>query len=548
MTERPHSTKSAVENHALSPPTLGKVTVQINAVAHHQAADRQGRKRFRAPHLPDLNTLDWGRTYLPAYFSQPASKLHQWLGAKLDRCQTYRGTKINLVGPRGAAKSTIATLTYVLQCAVEGWEPYIWIVSDTKHQAHLHLENVKSELLENERLASDYPRATGRGPLWTKDRIQLRNAVLIESLGTGQSMRGQRFRAHRPTLIVCDDLQNDSHISSAAQRESSRVWFQGTLLKAGARCTNIVNLATALHREALAMELLKAPGWTSKLFRAIESWPTQMHLWEEWEAIYCDVDNPSAKRAAIDFFQKYRDEMEAGAKLLWPDVEDLYTLMRMRVESGRTAFEREKQGSPVDPESCEFPESYFEEHIWFDDWPAEFAVKAIALDPSKGADARRGDYSAYVMLGIDPTGTMFIEADLARRPTPQMVADGAALYRRFLPQSFGVEANQYQELLAGEIAAEFERQGLPRIAPATIHNQVNKQVRIRRLGPYLSMQRLRFKRGSASTKLLVEQLRDFPAGAHDDGPDALEMALRLAEDVWLGRNADDGLGDRLPVG
>jgi hypothetical protein len=29
----------------------------------------------------------------------------------------------------------------------------------------------------------------------------------------------------------------------------------------------------------------------------------------------------------------------------------------------------------------------------------------------------------------------------------------------------------------------------------------------------------------------VNQLRDFPIGDHDDGPDALEMALRLAEEL-----------------
>jgi predicted phage terminase large subunit-like protein len=169
----------------------------------------------------------------------------------------------------------------------------------------------------------------------------------------------------------------------------------------------------------------------------------------------------------------------------------------------------------------------------------------MALDPSKGKDAHRGDYSAFVMLGFDASGVAYVEADLARRPTPQIVADGAELCRRFQPVSFGVEANQFQELLAGEILAEFERRQLRPVPTAAIHNYSNKQLRIRRLGPYLSQRRLRFLSGSASTKLLVDQLRDFPAGAHDDGPDALEMALRLAEDIWLGRNADDGLGDRL---
>ncbi len=60
--------------------------------------------------------------------------------------------------------------------------------------------------------------------------------------------------------------------------------------------------------------------------------------------------------------------MLAGARVLWPEVEDLYTLMRMRVESGHAAFEREKQGSPVDPELCEWPEDYFGDHIWFESW------------------------------------------------------------------------------------------------------------------------------------------------------------------------------------
>jgi hypothetical protein len=37
--------------------------------------------------------------------------------------------------------------------------------------------------------------------------------------------------------------------------------------------------------------------------------------------------------------------------------------------------------------------------------------------------------------------------------------------------------------------------------------------------------------------LLVQQLKDFPVGDHDDGPDALKAALRLATDLWNGRNA-----------
>jgi predicted phage terminase large subunit-like protein len=512
------------------------------AQGHGEARRKARRGQCR------LDLLAWGQKYLPAHFSLPPSKMHRWLADQLDAAHTARGTKINVLGPRGGAKSTIGTLALPLRAAVECWEPYIWIVSDTKHQACAHLENIKAELLDNRQLADDFPAAVGRGLVWRGNLIVLGNGVSIEALGTGQRIRGRRRRAHRPTLIVCDDLQNDGHIRSAMQREHSRDWFHGTLMKAGSARTNVVNLATALHREALAMELHRTPGWTSRIFKSIVRWPENMSLWQHWEAIYTDLARPRYKTTAKKFYEQHRLAMHGGSIVLWPEVEDLYQLMCMRVEGGRTAFEREKQNSPVNPDLCEWPESYFDETIWFERWPANLAVKTMALDPSKGSDARYGDFSALVMLGMDRQGILYVEADLARRPTPQMVADGAEWFRRFQPDVFGVESNQFQDLLAGEFAAEFQRQGILAARPAPIENHVAKQVRIRRLGPYLSSRRLRFKHGSPGTRLLVEQLQQFPIGDHDDGPDALEMAIRLAADVLQGRAVKDGLGNRLPVG
>jgi predicted phage terminase large subunit-like protein len=296
-----------------------------------------------------------------------------------------------------------------------------------------------------------------------------------------------------------------------------------------------VNLATALHREALAMELNATPGWTSRVFQAIERWPDRMDLWDQWERIYADLDRGDARQAARDFYDAHCSAMDAGAVLLWPEEEDLYTLMCMRIEGGRTAFEREKQNVPINPELCEWPEVYFDKLEWFETWPERLRVKTMALDPSKGVDGRRGDYSAFVMAGVDEQGNIYLEADLVRRPTPQIVADGVELYRRFQPDAFGVEANQFQDLLGEALTVEFRRQGLLAVTPWSLVNQVNKQVRIRRLGPYLAQHRLRFKANSPATRLLVEQLREFPIADHDDGPDAAEMAIRLAAELLADR-------------
>jgi predicted phage terminase large subunit-like protein len=64
-----------------------------------------------------------------------------------------------------------------------------------------------------------------------------------------------------------------------------------------------------------------------------------------------------------------------------------------------------------------------------------------------------------------------------------------------------------------------------------IQNHDPKVLRIRRLGPALSQGRIRF-RTTPGTRLLVDQLRQFPTGAYDDGPDALEMARRLSVELW----------------
>ncbi len=518
-------------------------------VFRDELARRHGRaRRIEAGRHSGSGLLEWGRKYLPQHFTRPASSMHRWLAGELDAMWQNRPAKLNVLGPRGGAKSTIGTLAYPLRAAVERWEPYVWIVSDTKHQAAAHLENVKSELIENPRLASDYPDAVGRGPVWRSQSIVLRNGVTIEAFGTGQRIRGRRRRADRPTLIICDDLENDGHMQSALQRERSRTWFHGTLMKAGTGRTNVVNLATALHREALAVRLDETPGWKSRVFKAIQHWPANMSLWQRWEEVNTNVANPRYREAARAFYEKHRREMDAGAVVLWPEEEDLYALMCIRAESGRTAFEREKQNSPINPDLCEWPESYFNESIWFDDWPRNLRVKTLALDPSKGSGAGRGDFSAFVMLGVDRQGIVYVEADMARRPTPQIVADGVELYRRFQPDAFGVEANQFQELFADQFEAEFQRQGVLGARPWLLNNHTSKQVRIRRLGPYLAGGRLRFKTSSPSTRLLVDQLMEFPVGDHDDGPDAAEMAIRLAAELMSPVTVSDGLGERLPVG
>src|SRR4051794_8663803 len=83
-----------------------------------------------------LGLVDWGKAYLPNHFRAPPSLMHLWLAEQFDAMTHQRGMKLNIIGPRGGAKSTLATLAGVLRAATLGHEPYIWIIGDTRHQAY----------------------------------------------------------------------------------------------------------------------------------------------------------------------------------------------------------------------------------------------------------------------------------------------------------------------------------------------------------------------------------------------------------------------------
>lgn len=489
-------------------------------------------------HLPAVDrggTLSWGRHYLPHYYQSEASTLHRWIADVNDNHFQARGQKAVCIGPRGGAKSTVGTLTITLKDICEGLEPYILIASDTEAQAIDHISNLKAELEDNHHgLEDDYPHVCGRGPIWREDYIKTRNGIVVHAFGTGTKIRGRRVRENRPSKIIGDDLENDDHVSSKLERDRVKTWFNRTLMNMGDARTNVFVFGSALHRESLLMELLRRPGWIVRRksgkpcpFQAIERWPEAMDLWQKWDKIFNNPDNENAEAEARSYFNKNRRDMLRGSELCWPDREPLYDLMTLRAQIGPAAFEAEKQGNPIDPNTCEWPESYFtHDKFWFDEWPKDLLIKGMALDPSKGRGDKRHDFSAFAWGGISQSGIIYVDLDVLKRPVDQIISDALDLHQQFQPFSLAVETNQFQELLADDINEAAEKYGVPvHITP--FENFTAKVVRIRRLSTLLSQRRIRFKAGSEGATLAVQQLRDFPNGDHDDGPDAIEMLCRL---------------------
>jgi predicted phage terminase large subunit-like protein len=321
----------------------------------------------------------------------------------------------------------------------------------------------------------------------------------MSAAGVGGPITGKG--AH--LLIIDDPIKNDEEARSASFRQKQWEWWQSvasTRLRPGGL---VVLIQTRWHRDDLTGRILDQAAAAGRPWRQIRL------------TAIAEENDPLGR---------------APGEALWPEMYPLEKLEAIRATHTNYCWRAMYQQAPVTDGSTEWPDTYFGPGIWFEEWPATWRCRTVALDPSKGSDAKFGDYSAFVKLLVDAEGRYYVDADLARMNTQALVEQAVEIQRTFVPDGFAVEVNQFQQLLADELDrfAHSRRVWIPLVP---IDNHVNKFVRIRRLTSLLAKGQIRFKARSIGAKLLVEQLREFPHGDHDDGPDALEMAVRVASDL-----------------
>jgi len=483
--------------------------------------------------------------YLPHHVSKPSSRMHQELYPMLEALREQRGARIAVAAPRSSAKSTLVDTLFVLWAVCHKLFDFVVIISDTAEKAGGFLESIKHELVCNERLRADFPEvceASGRyprPPRWRRDEIVTHNGVRITALGTGQNIRGIKHHEHRPDLIILDDVESDENTKTKESRVKLSDWFTKSILKAGTQQSNLIVVGTITHYDSLLAKLtdpVKSPTWASKIYRSVIRWSDHPELWEAWAGIlrkrdeFEDETGPAAARA---YFDAHRDAMLEGTQVLWPEMEDYHALMTMRESDGPASFDSEKQNEPVNPDDCYFLEEDF--RFWDDQFEtAAELIAAIgrnavflgACDPSLGRQGRHADDSAIITLLRDTqTGTLYVlDADIARRKPDQIIETILTYQRMRKYQRFGFEVNQFQAFLGSELKRRSAAQGLY-LPVEDIQNSSDKLGRIQGLQPLIRSGTLQFSRRQTQ---LLEQLRLFPKAAHDDGPDALEMAVATA--------------------
>ncbi|MDE2097560.1 MAG: hypothetical protein KGL39_09965 [Patescibacteria group bacterium] len=175
-----------------------------------------------------------------------------------------------IAAPREHAKSTAFTHDYILAALLFRQDEYAVLVSSNEEMAIEHLGDIATVLRENEDVIRHFH--------IKRFLVDAKTDIIIEcedghqfrliARGSGQKMRGRKWRGKRPGLILCDDLEDDEQVESAERRTKFRRWFFRALKPALRDGGKLRIHGTILHEDSLLSRLMSDKTWKTLFYRA----------------------------------------------------------------------------------------------------------------------------------------------------------------------------------------------------------------------------------------------------------------------------------------
>lgn len=233
-------------------------------------------------------------------------------------------TQASVIAPRGHAKSSAFTHVFILATVLFKVEQYVILVSTNEELAIEHLGDITRELVENEELIQDFKIKGFVTNSKTEIIVEFEDGHQFRILarGSGQKMRGRKWRGMRPGLVICDDLEDDEQVENKDRRDKFRRWFNRAVLPCLRRGGKARVHGTVLHEDSLLARFRKASSWTVLFYRAHASfddfsdilWPEQ---WPE-EALRAErqkyVDDFDGSGYSQEYLNDPFDNTEAYLK------------------------------------------------------------------------------------------------------------------------------------------------------------------------------------------------------------------------------------------
>jgi len=209
----------------------------------------------------------WGHTFLHQYFIDETPEFHRDLIGRF-----FSNTKEYVAAPRGFSKTTILQLCIAFSI-VYNLDNFIVIIEKSFTESSEVLSAIHGEFLENEMIIHYYGNLVSR-KYYTANtrRMDIRNklkpseakgdvtinGIRVRALGFNKTIRGLKSRQHRPSRIICDDIEEDEHINNPEQRIKYMNNYNRGIQPATDIKGTVKVFGTILHVDSLLQNLINS--------------------------------------------------------------------------------------------------------------------------------------------------------------------------------------------------------------------------------------------------------------------------------------------------
>jgi predicted phage terminase large subunit-like protein len=471
------------------------------------------------------------RAYLPELFDRDfGDYAREILETERAAIESQAQTNTAVVAPREHGKSTLSSCALPAWAAVYEKKGFILFISANGDTSANFLRKVK-KAFESKEIIEDFGNL--KGPVWNNDEIQTSTGIWIACTGWKSGIRGLN-KDTRPDLIILDDLEDKATMESESLQRKLETCFREEIGRLGYYKTDFFYIGTLLSDDSLLARVIMDPSWRVLFFKCVNGFPEREDLWEQWRAIYRDIENDHRFDDAYSFYLDNKDEMLRGVDVLWPGrfpdekmayKGAYYNIMLNREKWGEEAFWKEDQNEPRSTKDKKFPVLKYWNNLPTDRMPLKLAV-----DPSEG----KSDNAAYSLGGTYKSGFIVVDGQL-RKHNPNQIIDTIADYVYHYPQieEIIIETNLFRDLLQIQLVAELRKRKLYR-SIFGIRNTQNKFNRIIQIEPLINGGPILFNPLNVAYN---NEIMDFSKTCkHDDAPDSLEMLIsRLKATLYSSR-------------
>jgi predicted phage terminase large subunit-like protein len=411
-----------------------------------------------------------------------------------------KNKKMAVIAPREHAKSTISNLIFLLHRVLFRKEKFCVIVSESFGQSVLFLDAIKRELEVNETIKVLFGNL--QSEKWSESDIVTSTDIRITCRGSGQRMRGMKYRQYRPTLVILDDFESEANTETQEQRNKLFRWINGVVLPGLDRDGRILLIGTIVHNDSYLNHIRKigpTTGWKVLYYQAELNPEIKEALWEErisWE----ELQNKKAEYAAQGLIDLYWMEymniaQDPEGRPFTQDMIQYYT----------GTLERNDQGWWIRTDDTYEPVNVY-----------------MGLDPSLGK--ANGDFTVFVVTAITQNGDIYVYRIDRDRINPVEIVDKMFDHNKMFPGVLQVvETTAFQESLV-HFAREKMRASKQFIPIKEVKPRMRKSDRLLKLQPYFASKKVYLRREHSA---LIGELLEFPKGSNDDVMDALWNSLEF---------------------